>query len=233
MIHFRFGKDRGYFDHGWLRTYHTFSFSEYYDPHFMGFGPLRVINEDFIEASAGFPTHGHRDMEIITYVLAGAVAHKDSTGGEGVITPGVVQKMTAGRGVRHSEFNGRKDIETHLYQIWIEPNQKGLPPSYVEKDFSKKLESGEPVLLVSPEKTNEAIHIFQDAKLWARKMKQGLNWNYSFSEKRLGWIQVARGQIQIGEQKLNPGDGAALENESEIMIRSIEDQTEILLFDMA
>ncbi len=138
MLSIRKANERGHFDHGWLKTSHTFSFSDYYDPKFMGFGPLRVINEDFIEAGAGFPTHGHRNMEIVTYVVSGAVAHKDSTGSEGVIHPGELQKMTAGSGIRHSEFNHYKDQETHLYQIWLFPEQKGITPSYEQKRFAEE-----------------------------------------------------------------------------------------------
>lgn len=234
MITLRKSSDRGYFDHGWLKTYHSFSFGDYFDPNHMNFGPLRVINEDFIHAGAGFPTHGHRDMEIITYVLEGAVAHKDSTGGEGVIHPGEIQTMTAGRGVRHSEYNGLKDKDTHLYQIWIEPSQSGLTPRYEQKDFAKDLDQGEPVLLVSADGQRGSIKINQDATLWARRLKPRQHWNLTLDRSRLGWLQIAKGSINFDEKTLKAGDGAGISEwpTNEIVIESGSDGAEVLWFDL-
>lgn len=218
MIQVRLSEDRGHFDHGWLKTNHTFSFGEYYDPRFMGFGPLRVINEDWIRGGEGFPTHGHRDMEIVTYILEGALEHQDSTGGQGVIRPGELQKMTAGRGVRHSEFNALKDRETHLYQIWIEPDERGLLPSYDQKDFGAALALGEPVLLVSPEGREGSIRVHQKANLWARRLLEvGVKWKLELNPGHSYWLQVARGTVDVEPSEIGPlkaGDAIALQKES-------------------
>jgi len=194
MISIRRAEDRGHFDHGWLKTFHTFSFADYYDPKFMGFGTLRVINEDTIAGGEGFPTHGHRDMEILTYVVEGAIAHRDSTGKEGVIRPGELQRMSAGRGVRHSEYNALEEGETHLLQIWIEPNETGIEPRYETRDFSAPLEKGEPVLLASPNGKSGSLEIAQDAWVWARRFTTGTEWHLPLSKGRLGWLQVIKGQ---------------------------------------
>jgi redox-sensitive bicupin YhaK (pirin superfamily) len=237
MIHIRKASDRGFFDHGWLKTHHSFSFGNYYDPDYMGFGALRVINEDFIAAGQGFPTHGHKDMEIITYVLTGAVAHKDSTGGEGVVRPGEIQKMTAGTGVRHSEYNAEKNQETHLYQIWLMPREEGLDPTYQQRDFAKALNSGEPVLLLSPKGDTDSIVVHQDAFLWARKMKPETKWEILVNKDRKIWVQILSGECQVKGQnqsvKLQAGDAAAVTNESEICLLSQGVSSEILVFDLA
>lgn len=231
MLAIRKGQDRGFFDHSWLKTYHTFSFGEYMDPTQMGFGPLRVINEDFIEAAAGFPTHGHRDMEIITYVVKGEVQHRDSTGGEGAIKPGEVQCMTAGSGIRHSEFNGRKDIETHLYQIWILPDKSGHTPLYRQKDFTPALSTGKAVLLVSGDGKEDSIQIHQDAKLWARRFTSQQDWSLPLKANRKGWLQVVKGEVSLSGQTLNAGDGAGMIEETDPLLQA-KPGSEVLFFDL-
>ncbi len=226
--------ERGYFDHGWLRTHHTFSFSDYYDPEFIGFGPLRVINEDFIAAGEGFPTHGHRDMEILTWVIAGAVAHKDSTGGEGVIRPGEMQKMSAGRGIRHSEFNGRKDVETHLFQIWIEPSKRGLDPGYSQTDFNAELALGNPVCVAAPEgQKGSALVIVQDASVWVwRPSAKEALWEIPLAQGRQGWLQVTKGSFTSEGKTLHAGDGLAVRQESAIELICAAEGSEALWFDL-
>ena len=231
MITLRKHTDRGRFDHGWLKTCHSFSFGEYYDPAHMGFAQLRVINEDWIEAAAGFPTHGHRDMEIITYVLAGAVAHRDSTGGEGIIRPGEVQRMSAGRGIRHSEFNGLKDQETHLYQIWLLPEKNGIEPSYEQKDFTGDLERGEAVLVASPQAERGSLLIHQDVQVWARRFQEAKLWTLPLSQSRKGWVQVARGECELEGQRLSAGDGAGIQDLEQPRLQA-SPGAEILFFDM-
>lgn len=234
MFYRRKSEDRGYFDHGWLRSYHTFSFAEYYDPQYMAFGPLRVINEDYIAGGAGFPTHGHRDMEIITYVIAGAVEHKDSTGGHGVIHPGEVQKMTAGRGIRHSEFNHYKDKETHLLQIWIVPDKNSYEPYYKQTDFVSELNHGEATLLVAPQQIAEntkALGIYQDVFLYARRFQRNEKWRIENKNNRIYWVQVVQGELQIGPEALKAGDGLAIADEAEFEVNA-KAGAEILLFDM-
>lgn len=231
MIALRKSKDRGHFDHGWLKTYHTFSFADYYDPKFMSFGPLRVINEDTIEGGAGFPTHGHRDMEIITYVISGAVEHRDSTGSHGVIKPGELQKMTAGSGIRHSEFNHLKDQDTHLLQIWIVPDKAGYPPSYDQKDFSAKLSSGEVILLVSPNGAHGSLQIYQDMKLYGKRFLQQDSWKLKNEDKRIYWVQVVAGQGTVNDLAVESGDGVALAEVDALEIQG-DKGFEVLLFDM-
>lgn len=232
MLTPRKSQDRGYFDHGWLKSYHSFSFADYHDPEHMHFGPLRVINEDFIKGGEGFPTHGHRDMEIITYPISGAIEHKDSTGSSGVIYPYEVQKMTAGKGILHSEFNHLKDKDTHLLQIWVLPRQKGLGPSYEQKDFRNQIESGKPILLVSPTGAHDSLHIHQDLHLWAKQSRNGEAWEPSIKSDRLYWIQIVRGKLRAGNILLEAGDGLSIQDEKKLEIESIEN-SELLFFDMA
>lgn len=231
MIYHRKSQERGYYDHGWLRSFHTFSFADYYDPNFMGFGPLRVINEDFIQGGTGFPTHGHRDMEIITYVISGAIEHKDSTGSHGVIHPGEIQQMTAGRGIRHSEFNYYKDKETHLLQIWIEPDQRNHEPGYIQQDFTQQLKTGKHVLIASPDKSENSLLIHQDVKLFAKKFHENEIWSIANTQNRLYWMQVVHGQGIINNLNVFQGDGIAISAEKKIDIQGT-DGFEILLFDM-
>jgi quercetin 2,3-dioxygenase len=230
MIAVRKAGDRGHFNFGWLDTYHTFSFAEYHDPAHMGFRSLRVINEDVVEAGQGFPTHSHRDMEIITYVLLGAVEHKDSMGNHGVIRPGEVQRMSAGTGVRHSEFNPSKTEPLHLLQIWILPGEHGREPGYEQKSFT--IPEGAFKLVASPKGTEGSVTIGQDARLWAAKLEKGGNASFVLPSGRHAWVQVARGKILLNGHALDTSDGAAISAEKKLDLEAKAD-SEILLFDLA
>jgi quercetin 2,3-dioxygenase len=235
MIQVRRGKERGHADHGWLNTYHTFSFSDYYDPKFMGFRSLRVINEDWVKPGYGFPTHPHRDMEIITYVLEGSLEHKDSMGTGSVIRPGEVQKMSAGTGVRHSEFNHSKTEPVHLYQIWILPEKEGIKPMYEQKAIPAEERQGKLRLVASPGGGNgsNAVKLYQDAELYATGLSKSESVEHSLRDARYAWIQVARGAVNVNGQELKAGDGAAVTDESKLKISGIADLSEVLLFDLA
>src|SRR5215203_6429689 len=193
MISIRQSKERGHFDHGWLNTYHTFSFDQYYDPRHMGFRSLRVINEDFVAGGRGFPTHGHRDMEIITYILEGALKHEDSMGNGSVIQPGDVQRMTAGTGVRHSEQNASSTERVHLLQIWILPSADNLPPGYEQKAFSEEQRRGGLRLIASNDGRDESVSLNQDVGLFASILDADKQVEHAMDPARYGWIQVARG----------------------------------------
>jgi redox-sensitive bicupin YhaK (pirin superfamily) len=232
MITIRHAKERGHFDHGWLNTYHTFSFDQYYDPRFMGFRQLRVINEDFVAAGRGFPMHGHRDMEIITYILEGALQHEDSMGNGSIIRPGDVQRMTAGTGVRHSEKNASSGDSVHLLQIWILPDTVGLEPGYEQKAFSEDERRGQLRLIASNDGRNGSVMIHQDASLFASILGEGQSVKYDMDQTRYGWIQVARGAISVNGQRAGQGDGAVAMGESSLEIAA-EETAEILLFDLA
>jgi quercetin 2,3-dioxygenase len=232
MITIRKAEERGHFDFGWLNTYHTFSFGEYYDPRNMGFRSLRVINEDFVHAGRGFPTHGHRDMEIITYVLKGGLAHKDSMGNGSIIRPGDVQRMSAGTGVRHSEANPSQDESVHLLQIWLLPNQLNVEPSYAEKKFSDEEKRGRLRLVASPDGSDGSVSMHQDARLYASLLDAEQQVSYELAPDRHAWVQVARGTIEINGQALKQGDGAAISEERDLTIAGKE-PSEILLFDLA
>jgi redox-sensitive bicupin YhaK (pirin superfamily) len=232
MIAIRKSEDRGHFDLGWLDTFHTFSFDQYYDPAHMHFRSLRVINEDRVQPANGFPTHSHRDMEIITYILAGALEHRDSMGNGSVIRPGDVQRMSAGTGVSHSEFNPSETESVHLLQIWILPQSNGLPPSYEEKHFSDEERRGRLRLIASNDGRQGSVTIHQDAQLFAAVLGAGQSVVYALNEKRSAWLQVARGTIRLNELELKQGDGAAVSKESELTITA-HDQAEVLLFDLA
>jgi redox-sensitive bicupin YhaK (pirin superfamily) len=231
MITIRKAEERGHFDFGWLNTYHTFSFGEYYDPRNMGFRSLRVINEDFVHPGRGFPTHGHRDMEIITYVLEGGLAHKDSMGNGSIIRPGDVQRMSAGTGVRHSEANPSKDESVHLLQIWILPNEEGIEPGYEEKKFDDEEKRGRLRLVASPDGADGSVRIHQDARLYVTLLDAEQQVAYESNPDRHAWIQVARGAIEVNGQPLKQGDGAAVSQERELKITGKE-PSEILLFDL-
>lgn len=232
MITIRKGADRGHANHGWLDTYHTFSFANYRHPDHMGFRSLRVINEDRINPGAGFPTHSHRDMEIITYVLEGAVAHKDSTGGGGIIKPGMVQYMCAGTGVEHSEFNASETAPLHLYQIWILPNKNGATPRYEERKIDEA-RNGSLALVASGDGRDDSIRINQDADLYAAVAAEGESLSHAFAPGRYGWLQVARGGIELPEGSImQAGDGARIEDEDAVSFKALAD-SEILLFDLA
>jgi redox-sensitive bicupin YhaK (pirin superfamily) len=231
MIIIRKAEERGHFDLGWLNTYHTFSFDQYYDPRFMGFRSLRVINEDFVHPGRGFPTHPHRDMEIITYVLEGGLAHKDSMGNGSIIRPGDVQRMSAGTGVRHSEANPSTEESVHLLQIWIVPDEAGVEPGYEQKRFEDEEKRGRLRLVASPKGDEGSVSIHQDARLYAALLDSGQEVVHELAPTRYGWIQVARGSIEVNGQALKQGDGAAVSDERELKIVGTE-PAEVLLFDL-
>jgi len=232
MITIRKAKDRGHFDFGWLDTYHTFAFGDYHDPEQMGFRSLRVINEDRVAPRTGFPTHGHRDMEIITYVLEGSLSHRDSMGNGSAIRPGDVQRMTAGSGVRHSEQNSSKTEVVHLLQIWILPNAPSLRPGYEQKTFTDEEKRGQLRLVASKDGHDGSVSINQDAAIYASVLEPGSEVVHPLAAKRNAWIQVARGAVTVNGNDLNQGDGAAISAESAIAITGREN-SEVLLFDLA
>ena len=232
MVTIRKSEDRGHFDLGWLDTYHTFSFDQYYDPAHMHFRSLRVINEDRVQAANGFPTHSHRDMEIITYILSGALEHRDSMGNGSVIRPGDVQRMSAGTGVAHSEFNPSESESVHLLQIWILPESQNLPPGYEEKHFEDEERRGRLRLIASNDARDGSVKIHQDAQLYATILEAGQTVVHALADGRYAWLQVARGTIRLNDVELKQGDGAAVRNESELTITA-HDQAEFLLFDLA
>jgi quercetin 2,3-dioxygenase len=232
MIVVRKAKDRGHANHGWLDSYHTFSFADYYDPREMGFGSLRVINEDRVAPGKGFGTHPHRDMEIISYVLEGALAHKDSMGTGSVIRPGDVQKMSAGTGVLHSEFNPSPQEPVHFLQIWIEPNERGIAPSYEQKSFSGEEKQGRLRLIASPEATEGSVKIHQDARVYAAVLDDGDTVSYALPQDRRAYVHVARGAVQLNGSALSAGDGAKVSDEQQLRL-SDGNAAEILLFDLA
>ena len=231
MLQVRYAKDRGRAELGWLDSRHTFSFGDYYDSHHMGFGPLRVINEDRVLPGQGFGRHSHSDMEIISYVLEGALEHKDSLGTGSVIRPGDVQLMSAGTGVQHSEFNHSQSELVHFLQIWIIPDQQGLRPGYAEKKFPEAEKRDRLKLVVSGDGRDGSIPIHQDADLYATLLKKGETVVHPFAPDRNGWIQVARGEVTVNGTALAAGDGAAVVNEDSLSIRGGTD-AELLLFDM-
>jgi redox-sensitive bicupin YhaK (pirin superfamily) len=231
MITIRKAKERGHADHGWLDTFHTFSFADYWDPRHMGWGPLRVINEDRVAPGAGFPTHAHRDMEIITYVLEGALEHRDSLGTGSVIAPGEVQRMSAGTGVRHSEHNASESAPVHLLQIWIEPAQAGIAPGYEQKTFPEAERRGRLRPIAAPDGRDGAVTIHQDATVYATTLARGERVEHAAAPGRLGWLQVARGALLVNGERLDQGDGAAIEGERTLLLEALE-PAEALLFDL-
>lgn len=233
MITSRPAAERGHFNHGWLDTYHTFSFADYWDPKHMGYRSLRVINEDRVAPQGGFGTHPHRDMEIITYVLEGALAHKDSMGTGSVIRPGEVQRMSAGTGVLHSEFNHSPSGLVHLLQIWILPSRRGLQPSYEQKNFSSEEKRNRFRVIASPDGSDGSVTIHQDAKLSAAIVEAAKSVNYQLGTGRYAWIQVARGEVSLNGITLQAGDGASVENEPVIAVTGQSETSEVLLFDLA
>ncbi len=231
MINIRRSAERGGGDFGWLKTQHTFSFDTYHDPHFMGFRSLRVINEDWVQASHGFPMHPHRDMEIITYVLDGALEHQDSMGNGSTIRPGDGQRMSAGTGVRHSEANVSKTDAAHLLQIWILPDRRGHEPGYEQKAFPEAEKRGKLRLIASPDGNDGSVTIHQDAKLYASLLQSGQEVKHELGKGRHGWLQVAKGAVELNGQSLSQGDGAAISDEQRLMVKATED-AEVLLFDL-
>jgi redox-sensitive bicupin YhaK (pirin superfamily) len=231
MIQVRPANERGYASHGWLESRHTFSFADYYDPAHMGFSLLRVINDDTVAPGAGFPTHGHRNMEIISYVLEGGLVHKDSMGNGSVIRPGEVQRMSAGTGVTHSEYNASDKESVRFLQIWIIPDHRGVEPSYEQKRFADDEVQGKLRLVASSDGRNGSILIHQDAAIYVSKLTRGNAVEHAIANGRKAWIQVARGNVKINGHALVQGDGAAITEESRITIRADND-TELLLFDL-
>ncbi len=232
MITIRQAAARGVANFGWLDSRHTFSFGDYYDPGHMGFGPLRVINEDRVSPGQGFGTHGHRDMEIISYVLEGALEHKDSIGTGSVIRPGDVQVMSAGTGIRHSEYNHSKSEPVHFLQIWVVPAREGISPRYEQKTFSRADKRGRFRLVGSADGHDGSVVIHQDVELRAAVLDAGEQVTNSLPAGRKGWLQVLRGALTLNGQDLAVGDGAAIEGESALTVKASVDGTEVLLFDL-
>ncbi|MBX3296917.1 MAG: pirin family protein [Acidobacteria bacterium] len=231
MIKIRRSGERGHANHGWLDTYHSFSFADYYDPRFMGFRALRVINEDFIEPAQGFPTHGHRDMEIVTYVIEGALSHRDSMGNGETIRPHEVQRMTAGTGVLHSEYSSPTD-KTHLLQIWLLPEKQNLQPSYEQTYFAPEEKQGKLRLVASRGGDDGSVHINQDVRLYASLLAAGDEVKHELAEGRNAWVQLISGELAVNGETLKPGDGAAISEETLLKFKANADGTEFLLFDL-
>lgn len=232
MIAVRKSEERGVGRHGWLTTQHTFSFANYYDRRHMGFRDLRVINEDTVAAGRGFGAHQHENMEIISIVMEGALAHRDSTGGDGVLRRGEVQRMSAGTGVVHSEFNGSESEPVHFFQIWILPERDGIAPGYEQKLFPEEERRGTLRLLVAPGGTDGALNIHQDARLYSAILEDGQRVEHQLAPGRGAWLQVARGSVELNGTTLVQGDGAAIEEETALAITS-KGESEVLLFDLA
>jgi len=232
MILIRNSNDRGHADHGWLDSHFTFSFADYYDPQHSHFRTLRVMNDDHIAACAGFPTHPHRDMEIVTYVLEGALEHRDSMGNGSVIRPGDVQYMSAGTGVTHSEFNASDKEPVHLYQIWMFPDQKGHKPTYDQKHFAEADKRAKLRLVVSPDGRDGSVKIRQDNELYAAVLAPGEKVQHTLKPERHAYLQVARGSVTLNGQPLETGDGAAISEEKSINLTGVNN-AEVLLFDLA
>lgn len=231
MQEVRRSRERGYADHGWLRSFHSFSFADYHDPEHVEFGPLRVINEDRVEAGAGFGTHSHRDMEIISYVLEGALAHKDSTGSSSTIRPGDVQRMSAGSGVQHSEFNPSPSEGVHFLQIWIQPNVRGIAPSYEEKRFPAEEKRGRLRLIASPDRAEGSVLIHQDARVYAALIDRKESASLDVRPGRLVYAHVAHGQLSVNGTALEAGDALKLSDVARVTLDSGRD-AEVLLFDL-
>jgi redox-sensitive bicupin YhaK (pirin superfamily) len=231
MLTIRKSADRGYADHGWLKSFHSFSFAGYYDPKHMGWGNLRVINEDRITPGAGFGTHGHRDMEIISYVMAGELAHKDSMGNVKGIPPGDVQRMSAGTGVQHSEFNHAPDATTHFLQIWIEPNVTGIAPGYEQKTFTAAEKQGALKLVASPDGADGSVLIHADARMYSGLFDGEQMASLTLAPNRKGYVQLVKGELAVNGMALAAGDAALLDGESQLTLTHGKD-AEVLVFDL-
>jgi redox-sensitive bicupin YhaK (pirin superfamily) len=231
MIALRKSAERGHFDHGWLDTYHTFSFADYYDPSHVGFRSLRVMNEDRVQPDTGFGTHPHRDMEIVTVVLAGTLTHRDSLGNGGEIRAGELQRITAGTGIQHSEFNASTSEPVHLYQIWIRPERKGLEPGYEQRTFDEAARRGTLQLVASHDGRDGSLTIHQDAAIFVASLEAGQSLEYPLAPGRHAWLQVAQGEVSLNGQPLAEGDGAAVSDEPSIAVSAIVPSA-ILLFDL-
>jgi len=232
MIDIIRAESRGAADHGWLKSKHTFSFADYHNPSRMGFADLRVVNEDWIEPGQGFGTHPHRNMEIVTYMIDGALEHKDSMGNGSVIRPGELQRMTAGTGVLHSEFNHSGEERAHLLQIWILPEHNGLEPGYEQKLFPKKDKHNQWRIVGSRDGRDGSLTIHQDVNLWSTVLDEGTEIDFTFDGSRRGFLQVVRGNVEIGSEQLSAGDAVATQDQPGLSIKAIE-EAELLLFDMA
>jgi redox-sensitive bicupin YhaK (pirin superfamily) len=233
MIHIKKSEERGHLDHGWLNTYHTFSFGDYYDPKAMGFRSLRVINDDVVAPGQGFGAHPHRDMEIITYVLDGALEHKDSLGNHGVIRPGEVQRMSAGRGVVHSEFNHSEAEAVRLLQIWLLPEQNGIKPGYEQREFPPAERRGAIKRVAARKPEDGEVLIHQDASVYASVLGTEENASLELPEARYGFVQVATGEIELNGKRMKQGDSAAISDERKLEFRGVAPESEFLLFDLA
>ena len=231
MITVRKSEERGRTKIGWLDSRHSFSFGEYYDPGFESFGPLRVINEDWIKGGAGFPPHPHRDMEIVTYIVEGAIAHKDSSGGGGTIRPGEIQRMSAGRGITHAEFNASRDQPCHLLQIWIIPSERGIEPGYEQKPIDAAAVQNHFARIAGPDPQGNEVRLVQDAEIWAAKLDAGIEILHPLVQGRKVWLQVVKGDVSVGGESLKAGDAAAITDQSQIALRS-KTAAEVLLFDL-
>ena len=232
MLTVRKAEDRGHANHGWLNSYHSFSFANYYDPQHMGFRSLRVINEDMVAPAKGFPTHPHRDMEIITYVVSGAVAHKDSIGNTEQVGASGVQRFSAGTGITHSEFNPSKTEGLHLLQIWLLPEQQGITPSYEQKEFPTATKRGQWRAIANREATDGAVKLHQDAAIYATILEPGEQLTYTLQADRHAWVQIVQGEVTLNGTTLDKGDAAAISNETKLAFEASTD-AEILLFDLA
>lgn len=231
MFLVRKSSERGVADFNWLKSFHSFSFADYFDPKHMGFRSLRVINDDYIKAGTGFPTHPHQNMEIITYVIEGSLKHEDSMGNKTIIRPNEVQRMTAGTGIFHSEYSNETKESTHLLQIWILPRQKGLTPSYGQRSFEEEFRRQNFNLVASPNGENSSVVINQDVKLFVGKFKSGETKSYELAKNRFGWIQMVKGQLKVNEIELNSGDGLSIENETDLNFVAFK-ECEFLFFDL-
>ena len=232
MITVRRSDERGRTKIGWLDSRHTFSFGEYFDPGFESFGPLRVINEDWIAGGAGFPPHPHRDMEIVTYIVEGAISHKDSTGGGGTIRPGEIQRMSAGSGIVHAEFNASATETCHLLQIWIMPSKRGIAPSYEQKKIDPEAIHNHFARIAAPEPRENEVRLVQDAEIWTARLDADVEAIHPLAQGRKAWLQVAKGEIRVDGETLKAGDAAAITDHIQIAVRSNE-PSEVLLFDLA
>lgn len=231
MIKVRKGTERGHFNHDWLETYHTFSFADYYDPRFQHFGHLRVINEDIVQPGEGFPPHSHRDMEIVTYILSGRLEHKDSMGNTSVIRAGEVQRMSAGSGVTHSEYNASASEPVHLLQIWLFPDTRDLPPEYEQKLFPAAEKKDRLRLIVSPDGAEGSLRIHQDAKIHASVLSAGKGLDLTLNKGRMGWLQLTSGSLKFGDLNLEAGDAVSVKAEQHAGISAAE-TCEFLFFDL-
>ena len=232
MLTIRRSDERGHAKIDWLESRHSFSFGDYVDPAFESFGPLRVINEDWIKGGAGFPPHPHRDMEIVTYILDGAIAHKDNSGGGGTIRPGEIQRMSAGTGIVHAEFNASATQTCHLLQIWIMPSKRGIAPGYEQKAIDAAAVQNHFARIAAPDPRENEVRLVQDAEIWAAKLDAGVEAIHPLAQGRKAWLQVAKGEVVLGDQILKAGDAAAITDQAQIAVKS-NALSEVLLFDLA